>query len=60
MDERNRAISEFRRLNDSIADPKVSAQIDRMEATTGKIIDAVVEAPAVTIGMQQINQRMFR
>ncbi len=46
VDERNRAISEFRRLNDSIADPKVSAQIDRMEATTGKIIDAVVEAPA--------------
>ncbi len=46
VDERSRAISEFRRLNDSIADARVSAQIDRMEVTTGKIIDAVVDAPA--------------
>ena len=46
VDERSRAISEFKRLNDSIADAKVSSQIDRMEVTTGKIIDAVVDTPA--------------
>ncbi len=46
VDERARAISEFKRLNDSIADAKVSSQIDRMEVTTGKIIDAVVDTPA--------------
>ena len=44
--ERGRAISEMRRLNDSIKDEKISAQISQMEVTTGKIIDAVVEAPA--------------
>ena len=36
----------MRRLNDSIKDEKISAQISQMEVTTGKIIDAVVEAPA--------------
>ncbi len=46
VDERARAISEFRRLNGSIADARVSAQIDRMEVTTGKILDAVVETPS--------------
>lgn len=44
--ERGRAISEMRRLNDSIKDEKISAQISQMELTTGKIIDAVVETPA--------------
>lgn len=46
LKERNRAISEMHRLNDAILDPTISAQIDHMEATTGKIIDAVVEKPA--------------
>ncbi|MCI8916688.1 MAG: hypothetical protein HFF26_08500 [Oscillospiraceae bacterium] len=44
--ERERAVGEMRRLNDSIEDPRISAQISRLEATTGKIIDAVVESPA--------------
>lgn len=44
--ERDRAVSEMRRLNDSIKDPKISAQISHLEATTGKIIGAVVDKPA--------------
>ena len=44
--ERGRAVSEMRRLNDSIKDPKISAQITHLETTTGKIIDAVVEKPS--------------
>ena len=44
--ERDRAVGEMRRLNDSIKDEKISRQIDQLEATTGKIIDAVVEKPA--------------
>ena len=44
--ERDRAVGEMRRLNDSIEDPKISAQIDRLEATTGKIIDTVAASPA--------------
>ena len=44
--ERGRAISEMRRLNDSIEDEKISAQIDRLELVTGKIVDAVVAEPA--------------
>ena len=43
--ERDRAVSEMRRLNDSIEDVRISAQIFRMEATTGKIIDTVVDQP---------------
>ena len=43
--ERERAISEMRRLNDSIEDEKISDQIDHLEAVTGKIIDHVVEHP---------------
>ena len=43
--ERERALSEMRRLNDSIEDPKISAQIDHMEAVTAKIIAHVVEHP---------------
>jgi 5-bromo-4-chloroindolyl phosphate hydrolysis protein len=43
--ERERAISEMRRLNDAIEDEKISAQIDHLEQTTGKIIDHVVAHP---------------
>lgn len=43
--ERERAMSEMRRLNDNIADEKISAQIDHLEEVTGKIIDQVVAAP---------------
>lgn len=43
--ERARAISEMRRLNDAIEDGKISAQIDHLELTTGKIIDHVVQNP---------------
>ena len=43
--ERDRAISEMRRLNDSIEDPTISAQIDQLEATTAKIVDQVVKNP---------------
>lgn len=43
--ERNRAISEMRRLNDSIEDPDISAQIDTLELTAAKIIDHVVAYP---------------
>ena len=45
LTERDRALSEMRRLNDAIEDRTISAQIDRMEAVTGKIIDAVVAQP---------------
>lgn len=44
--ERDRAVGEMRRLNDSIEDPVISAQIDRLESTTKKIIAHVVENPA--------------
>lgn len=44
--ERKRAMSEMRRLNDSIRDEKISLQISHLELTTGKILDAVVEQPA--------------
>jgi len=44
--ERERAVSEMRRLNDSIKDETISAQIDRLEATAGKIMDTVVAKPA--------------
>ena len=45
IQERDRAVSEMRRLNDAIEDPTVSAQIDHLEATTKKIIAYVVEHP---------------
>ena len=45
IQERGRAISEMRRLNDSIEDEKISRQIDHLEVVTGKIIDHVVEHP---------------
>ena len=43
--ERDRAISEMRRLNDSIKDEKISRQIDHLEETTAKIFDLVMEKP---------------
>lgn len=43
--ERDRALSEMRRLNDNIPDEKISAQIDHLEEVTRKIIDLVVEQP---------------
>lgn len=45
IQERDRAVSEMKRLNDSIEDPTISAQIDRLEETTQKIIGVVVEKP---------------
>lgn len=45
LQERERAVSEMRRLNDSIKDEKISAQIDHLEEVTGKIIDQVVAQP---------------
>ena len=44
--ERDRAISEMRRLNDSIRDETLSAQIDHMEEVTQKIVAHVLNAPA--------------
>ena len=46
LGEREKAVSEMRRLNASIKDAKISAQITHLEVTTGKIIDAVVEKPS--------------
>lgn len=43
--ERDRAISEMRRLNDNIKDPVISQQIDHIEATTGKIFAYVMDRP---------------
>ncbi|MEG1720554.1 MAG: 5-bromo-4-chloroindolyl phosphate hydrolysis family protein [Pseudoflavonifractor sp.] len=43
--QRDLALSEMRRLNDNIADEKISAQIDHLEVTTQKIIQVVVENP---------------
>ena len=45
LQERERALSEMRRLNDSIKDEKISAQIGHLEEVTGKIIDQVVAQP---------------
>ena len=41
----DKALSEMRRLNDAIKDPKLSAQIDRMEAVSKQIFAAVREDP---------------
>lgn len=46
LGEREKAVSEMRRLNASIKDAKISTQITHLEVTTGKIIDAVVEKPS--------------
>ena len=45
LQERDRALSEMRRLNDSIQDQTLSQQIDRLEHTTQKIMDAVDKSP---------------
>ena len=43
--EKDRAISEMRRLNDSIEDETISQQIDQLEDATAKIFDHVIEHP---------------
>lgn len=43
--ERDRAISEMRRLNDNIEDEQISAQIDQIEQTTARIFDHVIANP---------------
>ena len=43
IQDRDRAVSEMRRLNDAIEDPTLSAQIDHLEEITKKIIAYVVE-----------------
>lgn len=43
--ERERAVSEMRRLNDNIKDETISAQIDHLEQVTQKIIGVVVDDP---------------
>ena len=43
--ERDRALSEMRRLNDSIEDETISAQIDHLEEVTRQIIDQVIGDP---------------
>ena len=43
--ERDKAVAEMRRLNASIPGEKISGQIDRLEATTNKIISYVVQHP---------------
>ena len=44
--ERERALSEMRRLNDTIEDEVISARIDHLEDVTAKIIDTVVVKPS--------------
>lgn len=53
--ERDRALSELRRLNDNIKDEKISAQIDHLEDTTEKIIRHVIDKPEK---LPQISQFM--
>lgn len=43
--ERDRAISEMRRLNGSIKDPRISAQISHIESTTARIFVHVMDHP---------------
>lgn len=43
--ERDRAVSEMRRLNEAIKDEKISRQIDHMEQTTQKIFSYVAQHP---------------
>ncbi len=45
VEQKDLALAEMRRLNESIKDEKISAQIDHLEDTTGKIITHVVENP---------------
>ena len=43
--ERDRAVSEMKRLNDAIEDEGISRRIDQLEDATGKIIDQVIAHP---------------
>lgn len=43
--ERDRAVSELRRLNDNIEDEEISAQLERMEQTASRIYDHVMAHP---------------
>lgn len=43
--EKDRALSEMRRLNDAIEDETISRQIDQLEDVTAKIIDHVIQHP---------------
>lgn len=43
--ERQRVLSEMRRLNHAIEDPSLSAHIDHLELVTAKILDHVAEHP---------------
>lgn len=43
--ERDRAVGEMRRLNESIRDPQISARISHIESTTAKIYVHVMEHP---------------
>ncbi len=45
IDEKDKAIAEMHRLNDSIEDEKLSEQIDHLEAVTDKIVAYVVKHP---------------
>lgn len=45
LQERDRALGEMRRLNHAIEDLQLSQQIDHLEHTTQKIMDAVAKAP---------------
>lgn len=45
IEEKNRALSEMRRLNDAIPDAKLTQQIDELEELTGKIVDHVAAHP---------------
>lgn len=45
IQEKDRAISEMRRLNDAIEDDVISQQIDQLEDATGKIFDYVIQHP---------------
>lgn len=45
LQERDRAVGEMRRLNDAIEDLQLSQQIDHLEHTTQKIMDAVAKDP---------------
>lgn len=45
IQERDRAVSEIRRLNANIQDPTISAQIDHLENMAAKILDHVAQNP---------------
>lgn len=56
IQDRDRAVSEMRRLNDAIEDPTLSAQIDHLEEITKKIIAYVVGAPSKALPDPQIHE----